>query len=153
MVALGAAIGTFAANLAQQAIRGLVNMARESFRTASGLVDLSAKTGENTDSLQRMKFVADQTGVSFDTLTNAAFMLRTRLASGNNSVLKAFEDLRRESGQAGLTTRSSADEILRALSSIEDEQERLRIGTLLFGGLCRDGGSSHRGDGGATSSA
>lgn len=133
MVALGAAVGTFVANLAFQGVRSLVTFGKEAFSTAGHLVDLRAKTGESLESLQRMQFVAVQTGSSFEAMANAAFMLRTRLASGGDSVAAALKDVATQSGVTGLTTRSSADQILTALSSIKDEQERLRLGTALFG--------------------
>lgn len=133
MIALGAAVGTFAAQVGMQAVRALIGMARESFATASGLVDLAAKTRESLVSLQRMKFVADQTGTSFENFTNAAFMLRTRLAGGGLTVVKALEELRTVSGQAGLTVKSSADQILTALSAVTDSETQIRLGTELFG--------------------
>lgn len=133
MVALGSAIGTFAANLAQQALRSLVQFGREAFTTSSQLVDLRNKTGESLESLQRMQFVASQTGTSLEAMSNAAFMLRTRLAGGGGSVVAALDEVRKASGDMSLSTRSSADQILTALSRIQDEQERLRLGTALFG--------------------
>jgi hypothetical protein len=138
MVALGAAVGTFAAQMGMQAVRSLIQFGREAFNSASRILDLSNKTGESTDSIQRMDFVARQTGTSLEAMTGAAFMLRTRLAGGSTSVLKALEDLRKASGDAGLSVQSSADQILAALSGVDDTNTRVRLGTALFGRSFRE---------------
>lgn len=137
MVALGAAVGTFignfAADMVRQGVQALVSMGREAFESAGKILDLSNKTGESTAAIQRMRFVADQTGTSLEAMTASAFQLRTRLAGGNASVVAALRELTQVSGEAGLSTRSSADQIFSALSKITDQQTRTRLGTELMG--------------------
>ncbi len=139
MVALGAAVGTFASQLAGQAVRSIINIGIESFHTASQIVDLSNKTGLTTKTIQRMSQVADQTGTSIEAFTNASFMLGQRLAGGGNSVKKAAEDLGVEWGKLA---KASPDEqfeiIVAALSKVTSAQERNRIGTELFGRSFRE---------------
>jgi len=134
MVALGAATGTFFANLAFQGVRTLVSFGREAFSTAGRLTDLADKTGLSTETIQRMDFVAKQTSTSLDSMTNAAFRLGVQIAGGNTSVERAV-------GRLGLSFTEiqkmrpdqQFETIVGALSKMENQQERNRIGVLLFG--------------------
>lgn len=93
VVALGAAAGTMAAQLAGTALRSVIRLGREALDTAGHLVDLSAQTGLSTVTLQRMDAVAGQTGTTLDVLTNAAFRLQNRIAGGGDTVRAAVTAL------------------------------------------------------------
>jgi len=134
MVALGAAAGLFFSNLAFQGIRSLVNFGRQAMDTAGRITDLADKTGLSTTTIQRLQFVADQTGTSLDSMTSAAFRLGVQIAGGSTSVESAV-------GKLGLSFAAiqqmrpdqQFETILDALSKMENQQERNRIGVQLFG--------------------
>lgn len=138
IVALGAAVGSFVGNFAAQAlqagIRSLVSMGEEAFESAGKILDLSNKTGLSADAIQRMQFVADQTGGTLEDFTGAAFKLGVALAGGSTSVQKAvgdlgisFQDLKRQSPEEQFAT------IVDALGNVDDATERNRLGVALFG--------------------
>jgi hypothetical protein len=93
VVALGAAAGMMAAQLAGTALRAVINLGREAIETAGKLVDLSQQTGLSTTTLQRMDAVAGQTGTTIDVLANAAFKLSNRISGGGDSVRAAVQAL------------------------------------------------------------
>jgi hypothetical protein len=93
VVALGAAAGLMASQLAGAALRAVIQLGREALDTAGKLVDLSQQTGLSTTTLQRMDAVAGQTGTTLDVLANAAFKLTNRISGGGGSVRAAIADL------------------------------------------------------------
>ena len=134
MIALGAAVGTFAANLASRAVSSLVAFGREAFASAGHIVDLANKTGLGTTAIQRMQFVAEQTGTSVDAFTTAAFKLGVNLSGGSTSVRAAVE----ATGLAFETLRQMRPDqqfeaIIAALGRMDNQQERNRAGVALFG--------------------
>jgi hypothetical protein len=134
MVALGAFLGTFAAQIAGQAIRGVINMGKEAFQSAGTILDLADATGLSTRTIQQMQFVAGQTGKSLDNFTNAAFKLGTTIAGGGNSVVDALKKLGIEHEKIrGLRMDQQWDMVAKALSRVESEGERNRIGMTLMG--------------------
>lgn len=134
VVALGAAAGTMAAQLAGQALRGVINMGRQAVETAGQLVDLSAKTGLSTTTLQRMQAVANQSGGSLESFSSAAYKLGIRLAGGGDSVESAVGKLGLAWGRLETMSPDKRFEaVIRALSNMEDATERNRIGQELFG--------------------
>lgn len=134
MVALGSAIGSFAGNLGSRAVSALGDWTREAIASAGVIADLADKTGLSTDTIQRMSAVAEQSGSSMEAMTEAAYKLGIRVASGSGSVKSAFDEL-------GLSIRDVQalspdqmwDVVVTALSKVEDATERNRIGTDLFG--------------------
>jgi len=134
MVALSAAAGVFAAQLAGQAIRTLINFGKEAVDTAGTLLDLSAQTGLSTDTLQRMDLVASHTGKTLETFTDAAFKLGVRLSGGGDSVKSAVRDLGLEWEKLKTASPDKQFELtIAALGRMTDAGERNRIGQELFG--------------------
>lgn len=133
MVALGAAVGTFASTMAIQAGRALAGFVRNSFASASAIDSLSKKTGQSIAAIQRMQFVARMTDSSLESFTDTAFRLSTRLAGGGTSVKSALEELATASGKTGLSLTSTAEDIFSALSLVQDQQTRTRLGVELMG--------------------
>lgn len=131
---IGAALGAFAAQLAGQAIRGVITMGREAFETASRTADLSASLGISTEAIQRMDFVAGQVGATLEDMTGAAFKLGVRLAGGGDSVANAV-------GKLGLnlqalqrmTPEKQFEAVVTALGHMQDATQRNEIGVALFG--------------------
>lgn len=129
------------ANLITRAAGALTSFASEAISGAGALVDMSAKTGLSTETLQRMAFVADQTGASLEDFTGAAFQLGVRVAEGSKQARDAFADLSKASTALGVSfeqfQRLTPDEqfarITAALHDVQDQQERNRIGVALMG--------------------
>lgn len=134
MVALGAAAGVFAAQLAGQAIRGVINLGREAFEGAGKILDLRNATGLTVQTIQEMQFVADQTGGSLDNFTNAAFKLGAMIAGGGTSVKAALRDLGLEWEKVrALSMDEQWNLVTAALSKYTNEGERNRLGIALMG--------------------
>lgn len=64
------------------AVTGLIGLGKAAFDDAGHLVDLSAKTTLSLDGLQRMDFVAKQTGGSVDNFSDAIFKLGVTTSKG-----------------------------------------------------------------------
>ncbi len=140
-VALAAAFGSFVANLATNAIyaagRAILAMAKNAVEGAGQLLDLSAKTGLTTDTIQRMAFVAKQSGSSIEAMTKASFQLGVRIANSSDEVRQAAKVLSQYGVQWEKLKTQTADQqwetIIEALSNVENTTERNRLGVALFG--------------------
>lgn len=133
-VALGTALGTVFGMLAVTGLRAMVAFGQEAFRAADNMEDLSKKTGLSIETIQRMQFVAEQTGTTLDAMTQAAFRLGVRLDGGGKSVVAAVEklglswrDLKQQSPDKQFET------VVAALGKVESATERNRLGQELFG--------------------
>jgi hypothetical protein len=116
------------------AATALVSMGRAAFDSAGNISDLAAKTGLSTDAIQRMKAVADQTGTSLDTFTNAAFKLGVNLSEGTTKTRQAVAELGLEYGRLrAMKPEEQFATVVRALENVDSAQERNRLGTALFG--------------------
>lgn len=129
----GIAAGILAAGIA---IGGLV------FNTAGAaadLVDLSAKTGITTTTLQELSYVGDQVGTSLDTMTGAqARLIRSMAAAqdGGKDQTAAFASLGVAVTDAGGNLRDQQDvflDVIDALGQIPNEAERDALSMELFG--------------------
>lgn len=134
MTALGTAIGTFVGNLGVQAVQAVADWTREAIASAGAIADLADKTGLSTDTIQRMQAVAVETGSTLDAMTDAAYKLGVRVASGSGSVKEGFDALGLSIKDVqALSPDQMWDVVVSALSRVEDATERNRIGTDLFG--------------------
>lgn len=137
--ALASTVGRLASGFAIGAIvdRGvsaLGSFVKTSFESAGAVADLADKTGLSTESIQRMQFVAGQTGTTVDAFTSAAFRLGVKLDGGGASVRAAMDAL----GLSFDTIRALSpdqqfDAITAALGRMDDPQTRNRVGVELFG--------------------
>ena len=118
------------------AVGGLV------FSTASAsaeLVDLSAKTGISTTSLQEMAYIGDQVGVSLDTITGAQAKLVRSMNEGRDGIgdqAEAFKALGISVTDADGNLRNTQDvfaETIDALGKIANPAERDAAAMALFG--------------------
>jgi hypothetical protein len=123
-----------AANLVTSAVTGLVNLGKEAFASASRTADLSAKLGIGTEAIQRMEFVAKQTGGTVEQFASAAFKLGVRLSGNSDSVEHAvgalglkFEELKRAKPE------QQFEQVVGALGKMQDATKRNELGVLLFG--------------------
>jgi hypothetical protein len=106
---------------------------------AGKLTDLAAKTGLTTTTLQQMERAAAVTGTSLDVFANAAFKLGVNISGGSNSVVSAldrlglsYSQLRQQSPDQQFNT------IARALSEVENAQDRNKLAVELFGKTARE---------------
>jgi hypothetical protein len=115
-------------------VGGLGMMATQALDTAGELIDLRNKTGLSTDALQEMRQVANQTGTSLDAFTTATFKLGINVAEGTNKARDAVKDLRLSYDE--LKAAKPEDQfrmVVAALEQVDNQQERNRLGTALFG--------------------
>lgn len=139
LVQLAGAFGL--GNIIGSAATAVAGWTKEAIASAGQITDLAAKTGLSTKEIQRMSFVADQTGTSLESFTKAAFMLGTRIAgdSGAGSVAGAVEKL----GLNFRDLKSQAPEeqfnaIVRALEGVATPQERNTLAMQVFGKSASD---------------
>lgn len=99
----------------------------------------SIRTGIARDTLQELRFVADQTGVSFDGLTGVVESFTRRISQidqGTSDTARSFQRLGVELRDRDGELRSMADlfpEIVGGLSRMENQTERNAIATQIFG--------------------
>lgn len=113
---------------------GLIAAAKSTLTFADQLVKASDRTGISTDAIQKLGFIAEQSGNSLDELTSAISQMQNRLASGDKSAVAAVEQL-------GLSLNDLRDQkpdqqffiLKKAIEGVENESERTRIAMDLFG--------------------
>ncbi len=112
----------------------ILNLGRQVIELGSHLTDLRAKTGISLEGLQVMKVVAEQNGVSLETLATATNKLGVNIAGASKGVKEAadklglsFETLRKQSPEDNLSS------VAKAFSSIENPAEKAKLAMELFG--------------------
>lgn len=99
----------------------------------------SKRTGITVESLQRMRYAAEQNGVEFDKVQDSAKELNNRLgelSEGNEETALVFEKLGiavYDSNGAMRSTEDIYDEAIKVLADMGDTAERTALGTKLFG--------------------
>lgn len=136
------------------AVVALGGIALNAVRSADDLNTLSKQTGFSTDQLQEMSYAADLVDVSLDDITSAASRLKRNMSSTSKDVQSAFSQLGVSVRSANGQLRSSTDvfdEVIRALSQVENETERDTLAMQLLGknadslaGIIDDGGAALR---------
>ncbi len=113
---------------------GFVAIATSAIESAGALVDMSNKTGLSTETLQRMSFVAKQSGSDVSAFSDAAFKMGVNIQEGTAPARKAAQDL----GLSWTQLRNASpdeqfDLVVRALEAMEDPQRRNADAVALFG--------------------
>jgi hypothetical protein len=115
-------------------VQAVIGFGRELLRMADDIVRVSARTGLLTDEVQRLSFIAKQSGNSIDELVGAIGQMQNRLAEGEGSAVSAvtrlglsFEQLR----QAG--PYEQLELIAEAIAKIPNPAQRSQIAVDLFG--------------------
>ncbi len=128
-------LGAFAlSNLITNGVTSLVSLGKEAVASGARLVDLRDRTGLTLATLQRMEFVATQSGDSLDDLTAAAFKLSRMLAGGTSSVREAVRDLGLDFVKLqAMTPDQQWEAVAAALSKVTNAGERARLGVALVG--------------------
>lgn len=102
--------------------------------TTSAIADMSAKTGIGTTQLQRLKFAAEQTGGSLDTVTGAVTQMSNRLVEGDKSAVESLKALNLNIQTLRAMDPGSAFEtIATAIAEIPDPMMRTKVAMDLFG--------------------
>jgi hypothetical protein len=135
---LGDAFGTLQRLAPVLTVGGLatavIGLGKAALDTADQVVTLSNRTGISTEQIQRMQYVAEQSGTSLEALTAGAFKLGLNLSEGTQKARDAvadlglsFEDLKTQTPEQQFNT------VIAALEGIEDVNKRNAIGVALFG--------------------
>lgn len=124
-------LGAFGVSLS---LGALVGFGRELLRTGDELVRVADRTGLTTTEVQRLQYIAQQSGNSVDQFTSAISRLQRGLVSGDKNVVAAI-------GQLGLnltqlkaaTPFEQMEQIAGAIGKIENPANRAAIAIQLFG--------------------
>lgn len=101
---------------------------------ADALVKLADKTGMSTDAVQRLKYIAEQSGNTLEQVTLAVSMLQKRLGQGDDSAVGALKSLGIEVDRfQQLDPEAQFMAIAREVAKIEDPTLRAAKATELFG--------------------
>ncbi|MBU9724121.1 hypothetical protein [Bacillus alkalicola] len=124
------------------AVGAMIGLASRVGNTADELLDLQSITGMSTDSLQEWRKVTEVAGVSTDAVASASEKLTKSLTGMQSETHKgrvameslgySLEDIE------NMNADERMDALTVALSEIEDETERAKVGTDLFGGSWSD---------------
>lgn len=132
------AVGSFAAAVTG-AVTALAGMSVSAAQFADDVITISAVTGMSTDKVQELKYMAQLTDVSLETISGA--MTKTTkgmeaAAKGTATYADAFKKLGVEIKDSEGKLRDNEDvfyESIAALGKIEDETERDALAMTLFG--------------------
>ena len=132
--ALSTLAGTFGALSLQRVIDEVVALGKAVFEDASQLENLQGRTGISVETLQRLREVGSETGVSLDAMATAVNRLQKNIGEGSSGTAGAlaqlglaFDDIKRMSPEDKFYAVSDA------LKQVEDEDQRVALGTQLLG--------------------
>ena len=121
-------------NAVTNIVRGIVNLGKEAFVTASKTADMSAKLGISTEAIQRMDFVAGQTGSTVEAFASSAFKLQVRLSGGSDSVTSAVRQLGLDfDALKQARPEDQFETVVTALGHMQDATKRNELGMAIFG--------------------
>lgn len=121
---------------ATAATAALTLMGRQLLQEADRLQKLSQRLGETTENLSRLKFVAEQNGVSFDTMAMALQRMQRRVAEaavGTGEAKDALKELGISAQE--LNQQSLANQFLtvtKAMENLKSTSDRTRLAMKLF---------------------
>lgn len=139
MIGTAAKWGATLVGAATVVVGGMVALVNKTSQAADEIDKLSIRTGISRTQLQELRFIAGQTGVSFDSIQGAVTRLTTSLGQadkGGKEATATFKTLgvqiRDNNGQL-----RSSDEIfnetIKSLASMDNTTERNILGQRLFG--------------------
>lgn len=112
----------------------VVGFGRELLADADAMVKLADKTGIAIEPLQRLKFIAEQSGNTFEQVSGAVTSMQQRIAGGNKDAVGAMQQL--GIAMSEFKSLSPDDQFIRIateVAKIEDPMERARVALELFG--------------------
>src|SRR5687767_8548535 len=74
-------------------VSAVIGFGKSLLDAADATVKLSDKTGIAIEPLQRLKYIAEQSGNSIDEVSKAVTQMQDRLAGGDKSAVKALDTL------------------------------------------------------------
>jgi len=113
---------------------GLVGLANELLRTGDELVRVADQTGLTTTEVQKLSFIAGQSGNSIDQITTAIGQLQKRLTLGDDGAVKAVSQLGLNLKQ--LKSASPYEQMALLADALVEVQDPAQLATLqvqLFG--------------------
>jgi hypothetical protein len=125
--------------LVNKAVGALTDLATQAVASAGALVDLSNKTGLSTETIQRMQFVAKQSGTDMQTFADAAFKMGVNISEGTKKAREGAEALGLDWQK--LRAASPDDQfnmVVQALEAMEDPQKRNAAAVALFGKTAKE---------------
>ncbi|MGN0489400.1 MAG: hypothetical protein ACI4HO_09085 [Ruminococcus sp.] len=131
--------GTAIVGGATVAAGGLFKMASSAANTTDHIDKMSQRIGISRQSYQELDFICSQTGTSVDSLKNGLKTMRSVMditAQGNSKTATALERLGISAVDTQGNLRKSEEvmwESLKALQGMENETEKARLASMLFG--------------------
>lgn len=142
--AVGAFIGTAAekvlekvAEAATHAIEALPNLIEHTIEVGNRLYEMSLKTGASVENLSKLRYVAGQTGIEFDSFNTTLFKMQQFLGSAGNKADEAQKHL----NVLGLNLKNLKNEkpdqafidVISALEKIPNRADQAAAGAAIFG--------------------
>lgn len=115
-------------------VGAIVGFGKELLATADATVKMADKTGMTIEAVQRLSYVAGQSGNTLEQVSGAVSMLQRRLADGDQSAVGALRQLGIEHERfMAMAPDQQFMEVARAVKDIEDPMQRAKVATELFG--------------------
>ena len=115
-------------------VGAVVAFGKEILATADATVKMADKTGMSIEAVQRLGYIAGQSGNTLDQVSASVSMLQKRLAEGDQSAVGALRQLGVEQERfMAMAPDQQFLEVARAVRDIEDPMQRARVATELFG--------------------
>jgi hypothetical protein len=131
--------GLTAANLVSTGIGALKSFTTDAISMAGALVDLSTKTGLSTETLQRMQFVAKQSGTDMQTFADAAFKMGVNIAEGTAKARQGAIDLGLDWQKLRAASPDQQfDMVVEALEKMGQSQKTNAAAVALFGKTAKE---------------
>ena len=115
-------------------VQAVANFAKEIVNLGGQISDLSQRTGLSVTAVQELKFAADQTGTSIETVSGAVSKLGKGLVEGGQGTVQAvdalglsFRDLQKMKPDEAFT------QVAEAIAGIEDPMQQSAAAMALFG--------------------
>lgn len=115
-------------------VGAVVSFGKEIFRMGDEFQKMADKAGMSTTEVQRLSFVADQTGVAFEALIGATQNVQQRIGEGDKGLVAAvaelglnLDEIKRQTPYQQLLTFATA------IAGIEDPTKRASISADIFG--------------------
>jgi hypothetical protein len=125
-------MGVFGGLAGVLSVRGIVNFGQNALQTADEIGKMADQVGVTTTQLQRLRFAADQTGVSASTLDRGLQQFNRRLGeaqSGTGALAAEAQRLGLDLSDNQAAFRQLAD----AIATAESPMEQARIAQVAFG--------------------
>lgn len=133
-------MGALGVGVSIGAIVGLTkSVVSSALETASALTDLANKTGLSTETIQRMQFVAKQSGTDMTVFADAAFKLGVNLQEGTAKAREGAQALGLDwHALRAASPDEQFNQVVQALEAMEDPQKRNAAAVALFGKTAKE---------------